>query len=217
MIRLLKRRIDHDPFAGMSRSELAMTGRPYIDAILRSEPIKTVIDDPIIDRTHDIPNSWGGSVPIENPVTYIDREFPKSMHVDGVTFDPAEPAVIHENIEEFVMTKLIAEGFSREAALRAAYWGWGNPAEHAWYRAKGMNPSNVEAALKPLLDRVAARKPDPANIPHDLFMDTYPDGNPLKDVPGTIEKPSLGEMRDAKAIIKKYERLRSVDHDPFHG
>lgn len=206
-----------DVSPSVPRSELALTGKPHIDGVINHPVIKNVIDNPIIDREHEIPNSWGGSVPIDNPVTYIDKEFPRALAVDGVTFDPAHGAVVHENIEEFIVTELMKGGMSRDAALRAAYWGWGNPAEHAVYRAHGMNPDHVEAALKPYLDRIAARKANPANIPDDLFKETYPDGNPLKDTAGAIDRPSPDEMARAKKIIADWQAIQQGEIVAYHG
>ncbi len=196
---------------GTPRAALAKTGEAHIDTVLEHPILRDVINDPIIDRDHAIPNSWGGSTPLENPVTYLDHEFPHSLTVDGVTFDPAIGAVVHENVEEFVMMKLMESGMDREAALRAAYWGWGNPAEHAAYRALGMDPAHVEEALKPFLDRIASRKAQTREIPPDLFKETYPGGNPLKDVAGEIEKPSAGELAKAKEIMAGAEgEIRSL-------
>jgi hypothetical protein len=76
------------PFA-KPRTEIAQTGIPHVDAIMNSEPVKSVIDNPVIDRSHTVPNSWSGSEPIENPTTYVDRNFPKTITVPVEAGPPA--------------------------------------------------------------------------------------------------------------------------------
>jgi hypothetical protein len=189
------------PPAVRPRSELARTGDPLVDAVLDHPTVREVINNPVIDREHEVPNSWGGSLPIDNPATYIDRDFPKHLTIGGKTIDPAEAAAVHENAEMYPLQKMMAAGMSRDAALRVAYWEFGNPAEHAWYEANGIDPAEAEAVLKPHLDRIAERTADADRIPSDLFKETYPDGDPLKDIPGEIDKPSPEEVKQGREIV----------------
>ena len=175
---------------------------PLINAILDNPMMKKVIDNPIIDDTHTIPNSWGGSTPLDNPVTYLDKDFPKSMMVNGVTFDTAEPAVVHENIEQFAMTAMMKGGMNRETALKVGFWHFGEPAEDAWYRSHGIDPKQIEPKYTPILNRIAARKAD--NIPKDLFKDTYPDGDPKKATVGPIGKPTAKEVQIGRTLVERY-------------
>lgn len=92
---------------GTPRTELAKTGEAHIDAVLDSEVTNRNIDNPVINDSYDVPYSAGGSTPLADPTVYIDRHFPRSMTIDGVTFDPVDPFTIHENIEQHVMDLLM--------------------------------------------------------------------------------------------------------------
>ena len=113
--------IEGSPFGDIPRSIAARTDIPEVDAIINSE--QPILDNAIVDRTRDIPNSWGGHTELKNPTTFIDRRFPKELTVDGVTFDPAEPAIIHENIEHKAIQLLTDADMEPDAALSVAYWG----------------------------------------------------------------------------------------------
>jgi len=183
------------------RTELGKIGDPIVDSILDHPTMHDVINNGVVDRSHDVPNSWGASSPMENPATYIDSTFPRELTVNGVTFDPADAALLRENAEAFAVEKLMAAGMSRDEAISFAFWEVGNRVEDAWYEAHGMNPVDVEAALKPIVDRIAARKPDPAKIPSDVFKETYPNGDPLEDSPGVYPKPTPELISRARNIL----------------
>lgn len=158
----------------IQRTIAAKTGDPLIDAVLEHPTVKQVIDNPVVDDSHSVPNSWGGSEPIENPTVYRDKDFPKQITVDGKTIDTAEPAAVHENTEQFAMERMMAGGMDRATALKVAFWEFGEKAEDAWYTAHGMDPAKVEAALKPYVDAIAARKAEPAS-PLDRLRPAYDD------------------------------------------
>lgn len=200
--------IEGSPFAGVSRSIAAKTGIPEVDRVLLD--LKNVLDNPVVDRTRDIPNSWGGSEPITNPTTYIDHRFPKELSVPSaadpakmVTFDPAEPAVLHENVEEAVVDILTKAGMDQGTALNVAYHGWGNPVEHAWYTAHGIDPAAAEKVLRPILDKIATEKGP--NVPTDLFRRTYPEGNPQLASAGDVPKPTPEEAAKGMQIVRDYQ------------
>src|SRR5258706_494795 len=147
------------------RSEAAKTGDPLVDAILDHPVLKEVINNPVVDDAHTIPNSLGGSTPVDNPTLYRDKDFPKTLTVDGVTFDTAEPSAVHENVEEFVIDALVKGGMDQATALKVAFWNFGEVAEDAWYRSHGIDPEKVEAKYTEHLDRIAARPiPDSAPV-----------------------------------------------------
>src|SRR5216684_2862554 len=80
-------RVTGSPVAeGTPRTELAKTGEAHIDAVLDSEVTNRNIDNPAINDSYDVPYSAGGSTPLADPTVYIDRHFPRSMTIDGVTF-----------------------------------------------------------------------------------------------------------------------------------
>jgi len=178
--------------------------------------MKKIIDHAVLDDSHTIPNSFGGSEPIDNPTLYRDKDFPKVMSQGGVTFDTAEPSSIHENIEEFVIDILTDAGMDQATALNVAFWEFGEVAEDAFYRAHGMDPEKVEAKYTHLLDKIADRRAN--NVPPDLFNGTYPNRDPAKAGPGPIDKPTRNEVTRGRAIVKAYlekvgalkgERLRA--------
>ena len=149
--------IEGSPEPLQPRAVAARTGDGLIDAILDHPTLKAVIENPVVDDSHTVPNSLGGSTPLENPTLYRDRDFPKSMTVDGVTFDTAEPSAIHENVEEFAIEAMTKGGMDQATALKVAFWEFGEKAEDAWYTAHGMDPEKVEAKYTEHLDRIAAR------------------------------------------------------------
>jgi len=142
------------PPRGVSRSELAVTGEPHVDAILNSEITKGVIDQPLIDRSHSVPYTAGGSVPLDDPTVFIDWRFPHLMEVDGKVFDPADPFVIHENVEQHTMDLLTKGGMSTEAAYRVAHFEFAEKAEGAWYEAHGISKENAEKAYAPIMAEI---------------------------------------------------------------
>ena len=91
------------PFAGVPTTVAAKTGVPEIDSVLNSPVTSSVINNPVIDRQYDVPYMAGGSNPLNDPTVYIDRHVPREQTVGDVTFDPAEPWSVHENVEQHTM------------------------------------------------------------------------------------------------------------------
>jgi hypothetical protein len=157
--------LEGSPNPTLPRTQAALTGDPLIDAVLQHPVMQQVIENPVVDDSHTIPNSLGGSTPIENPTLYRDKDFPKQMTVDGVTFDTAEPSAVHENVEEFVIDALTKGGMDQATALKVAFWNFGEIAEDAWYRAHGMDPEKVEEKYTEHLNEIASRaKNDKVNL-----------------------------------------------------
>lgn len=90
--------------AGIPRSELAKTGEAHIDALLDSAPVRQALDNPVIDRSRDVPAGVG--------------RLPESMTVDGATFDPAEPLAVRATVER-----------AAAQALTQPIWFHGTPHE----------------------------------------------------------------------------------------
>jgi hypothetical protein len=207
--------LEGSPNPTLPRTQAALTGDPLIDAVLQHPVMQQVIENPVVDDSHTIPNSLGGSTPIENPTLYRDKDFPKQMTVDGVTFDTAEPSSVHENVEEFVIDALTKGGMDQATALKVAFWNFGEVAEDAWYRAHGMDPEKVEEKYTEHLNRIAARKAD--DVPSDLFKGTYPDSDPAKAAPGPIDKPTPEETAEGRAILAKHLGLDKEPPPHFTG
>jgi hypothetical protein len=124
------RPIEGSPFAGVPRSVAAKTGIPEVDSVLNSPVTRAVIDHPVVDRSHDIPYMAGASDPINNPTVYIDKHVPKEQTVGGVTFDPADPWIVHENVEQHTMELLLRGGTDDFRETRGAgvqYHGTSQP------------------------------------------------------------------------------------------
>lgn len=184
------------------RVELAQTGIPHVDAILNSEPVKSVVNDPVIDRSHTIPNSWSGSDPIENPTTYIDKSFPKELEVDGIKWDPAEPAAVRENVEERAYDALVEGGMTPDVAQKVAYHDAGNPAENAWYASHSIDPEKANAKMQPVLDRIDQAR-DVSDVPEDMFRGMYTERDPAKALPGPFDKPTEAESQQGREILER--------------
>lgn len=135
----------------VSRSQLALTGEPHIDAILTSPVTKNVIDNPIVDRSHDVPYTAGGSVPLQDPTMFIDKNFPRAFSIDGKVFDPADPFLVHENVEQHTMDILTKGGMDDATAYKVAHFEFAEKAEGAWYQAHGIDQAKAETAYAPYM------------------------------------------------------------------
>jgi hypothetical protein len=191
------------PVADGARSALAHTGDPNVDIIFRDKMLRDLIDNPVIDRNSTVPYGAGGSVPFEKPDVHIDRNFPRSFTVDGVTFDPAEPLTIHENAEQFVMERLEKNGVSKATAYKIAHWEYAEKVEGAWYKAHGIDQEEAEKQYKPYLEAIQREKP--TNVPADLFKDPYPHDSPFAAAHEALAepKPTQAEIAQARAILEK--------------
>jgi polyhydroxyalkanoate synthesis regulator phasin len=192
--------MEGSPNPGLARTVAAKTGDPLVDAILEHPTMKSAIDnDTVIDRFHSVPNSWSGSTPIENPTVYLDYTVPKSYTVDGVTFDPAEPAAVRENAEEFVHRMMTAGGMATETAQRVAVEVVGKPVENAWYNAHGIDPEKANAAMQPDIDRIAARK--------------VPEGETIRGAAYTVGGKTYEAPNHILAMDKAVEDLKVGGYD----
>jgi hypothetical protein len=184
---------------GTPRSELARTSEPHIDAILDHPDTKAAIDSPVVNRTNDVPYSAGADK--TGPELNIDRHFPESFTIDGVTFDPADPFAVHEFSERDAMERLIAGGIDEETAYRVAHYEVAEKAEGAWYTAHGINQADAEAAYQPFIDAIDHE--DPANPPPNLYTKPYPHSNvrAVGREPVEATKPTAEEIARAKKIL----------------
>ncbi|MFI5013220.1 MAG: hypothetical protein ACHQAY_12830 [Hyphomicrobiales bacterium] len=183
----------------------AKTGVPAIDAVLDSEPTRSIINNPKIDWTHDVPYGAGAARDVNNPLVNIDRHFPKQLTTaSGVTYSPAEPFVIHEAVERRVMQILLDAGWSADRAYQTAHYGWAQVAEHSWYRSHGIDPAQAEAAEKPFLDQI--QHENPANPSPDLYAKPYPHNN-VRDAAKSVEtepKPTAKELAQARELVMRW-------------
>jgi len=186
---------------GTPRSQLALTGQSYIDDVLSSDVTRNNIDNPDIVSNFDVPYSAAGSVPLKSRRFFIDKDFPRSMTIDGVTFDPADPFIIHDNVEQHVMEILMRAGWSADDAYRVAHYRWAQVAEHAWYRAHGIDPAKAEAAYMPFIEAIQRKK----NItpPPDMYKPEYPGGDPHRAASEPVgePEPTAAEFAEAKRIV----------------
>jgi hypothetical protein len=148
---------------GSPRSSLGKTDDPLLDWVLSHPIVRRVIDNPEVVEGHDVPYTAGGSVPMRSPRFFIDKDFPRQFTIDGVTFDPADPFVIHENVEQFVMEHLIARGVDKQTAYRIAHFEFAEKAEGAWYTAHGIDKAKAEAAYQPYLEAIQRKHAGPSS------------------------------------------------------
>lgn len=197
-----------DGTGSLRRSQMAQTGDPLIDSILKSPTTSAVIDNPVVDRSHTVPYTAGGSEPMADPTVYIDHRFPKEIEAprasdptQSVKFDPAEPFVIHENVEQHTMDLLIKGGMEHEAAYRVAHYEFAEKAEGAWYRAHDIDQAAAEKIYEPIMDRIQAGADD--NPPENLYEKPYPHDNAhLANGPDAIDHlPTAEEIATAHRIL----------------
>ncbi len=177
--------IADSPFAGVPRSIMAKTGIPEVDAVLAHPQTKAVIDNAVVDRSRTIPYEAGGSVPLNKPTTYLDEHVPESFTVKRlsdpaktITFDSAEPTIIHENVEETVEKILTDHGMEQPVAYKVAHFEFAEVAEHAWYTANDIDPVAAEAEWKKLQPGIQHEIANDA--PADLYEKEYPGADVTK-------------------------------------
>lgn len=190
------------------RSAMAATGEPLVDSILRSSVTTNAIDHPLVDRSHTVPYTAGGSTPLADPTVYIDHRFPREIEAprisdpsQTVTFDPAEPFVIHENVEQHTMEALIKGGMDEKSAYRVAHYEFAEKAEGAWYRANDIDQDAAEKIYEPILDRIQNAPDD--NPPENLYEKPYPhDNDHFAKGPDAIDtRPTPEEIEQARKIL----------------
>ncbi len=184
-----------------TRSQCALTGDPVVDAVINGPTTSHNIDHPVIDRSYDVPYGSGGSDPLEDPTTFVDRHVPRTLTVGDVTFDPAEPWLVHENVEQSVMEKLTTSGWDDEEAYRVAHFCFAQVAEHAWYAAHGIDPKAAEGVEKPWLAQI--QHEDPEHPPPNLYSKPYPhsDVTLAQGEPVPEARPSDDEVARGRALI----------------
>jgi hypothetical protein len=150
------------------RNIAARTSDPLVNATLDHPQLDGAINNPVLDDSHEIGNSLGGSEPKENPTLYRDKDFPKTVEQNGVKLNTGEAGAVHENTEEYWIDAMMKGGMDREAALRVAFWGAGEVAEDALYRFHGMDAEKVEEKYTAYLNRIAARPSEQTTAEHGL-------------------------------------------------
>jgi hypothetical protein len=210
------RRIEGSPFAGIPRSVAAKTGIPEVDLVLNSPVTKAVIDHPVVDRSHDVPYMAGAADPINNPTVFVDRHVPKEQTVGGITFDPADPWVVHENVEQHTMDILIKAGMDDEAAYKVAHFNFAEPAEQAWYRAHGIDQVAAEKEQMTWLPKIQGENTG-GDVPASLYQKPYPhDHVPNIDhEPVTETRPTPEEAARGYDIIRNTPELRPKSAQPM--
>lgn len=210
------RPVEGSPFAGVPRSVAAKTGIPEVDLVLNSPVTKAVIDNPVIDRSHDVPYMAGASDPTNNPTVFLDKHVPKEQTVGGVTFDPADPWTVHENVEQHTMEILTKAGMDDEAAYKVAHFNFAESAEQAWYRAHGIDQVAAEKEQMSWLPKIQPEN-TAGDIPSSLYQKPYPhDHVPNIDhEPVTETKPTPEETARGYEIIRNAPELQPKSAQPM--
>jgi hypothetical protein len=199
---------------GTKRSELIKTSIPWIDRLLDDPNLRRVIDEAVLDRRFDIPYGAGGSVPPENPVFFVDRDFPSRFTIGKVTFDPAEPFAIHENFEQYMMDILTKAQWDNPRAYKVSHH-IAELVEGAWYRAHGIDQAKAEAAYAPYLKAIQRKHAAPGaklNIPANLFKRPYPHDQPFAAAHEAFDEPAptAAELAQAERIVMQAERPEAI-------
>jgi len=212
------------PIEPIARSRAAQTGLPEVDAVLNSPTTKTAIDNAVIDRSHDVPYMAGGSVPLEDPTVYIDSHVPREQtapRLSGegtVTFDPADPWTVHENVEQHTMELLIRGGMSDQEAYRVAHFEYAEKAEQAWYRAHDIDQEAAEREQMTWLPRI--QHENPKNPPPNLYKKPYPhDSVEGAQHESVVEAPPTTEEigRARQIIANRGQELQTGGIVAYHG
>jgi 8-oxo-dGTP pyrophosphatase MutT (NUDIX family) len=210
---------------GVSRSVAARTGVPEIDAVLDHEIIREIVDHPVVDRSRVIPYEAGGSVPINDATTYLDKHVPRTFTVsrlsdpeEKVTFDTSEPTVIHENVEEYVMDVFTKAGISAQVAYLIAHFCFAEVAEHAWYRFHDIDPDAAEKQWRAIEPGIQRQIDD--DSPPNLYVKEYPDADVTKARHEQVfgdRQPTESEKQRGFKIMRKHFKLDADDTAKDHA
>lgn len=164
---------------------------PEFQAILKRTPV---------NRTGHVPYIAGADA--NDNTTHIDASVPRiAVLPGGERFETAPPMILHEQIEKFIMQKLIAGDMEPGSAYKVAHWGWAEPLEDAWYTARGIDPRKAE---KWWADRGRPIEKAPSdNTPKTLYTKPYPHDNVHDAHEGGVETqhPDEAEKRQAADIL----------------
>lgn len=188
--------------AGLSRADLAKDQDWLLSLVLDMLPTRQNIENPIIDRTMTVPYGAGGSIPLEDPTTFIDKNVPPWITVGHVSFDPAEPYVIHENVEQDVMEMMIAAGIPADIAYKVGHWHFAERAEGNWYRSHGIDQPSAEQQEDVWLKRIQGEVAD--DVPTNLYLKPYPHEDPYAAASEStlaVDKPTDAEIDHGRAAI----------------
>lgn len=148
----------------------ARTGIPWVDQLLNHPVISNVIANAKFNWDYTTPWTASGSVPENDPTTYIGNHVPKALKTeDGKTFSVEAPIAIHENTELGIMDRLIKRGWDPQDAYEVAHWA-ATQAEHAYYRFIGIDPALAEKAWKPVIETGLLQTDH--NFPPNAYRDT---------------------------------------------
>jgi hypothetical protein len=202
--------------AGTLRADAALTGNRLVDMVLAAPILRETINHPVADRSYDVPFGAGGSLPIEDPTTFIDRHAPATVTVGDVTFDIAEPFAIHENVEMFVMETLIRAGMEPEASYKVAHYLFAEAAERAWYTANGIDKDEAETQEDVWLRLIQHEAPE--NPPPNLYLKPYGHSDIWHARHEQFEEslPTAAETALARDILEATygaEEIKHMDHD----
>jgi hypothetical protein len=173
------------------------------EGVMAQPEVRDAIANGPVNRDNHVPYEAGASAG-PDATTNIDKSIPEIAKLpSGASFDTATPLKIHEQVEKFVMDKLIAGGMDDAAAYRVGHWEYAEPAEDAWYAAQGIDPREAEAWWT---ERAAKIEHEPTDdTPPNLYDKPYPhDSVSLANEgpPGT-PKPSPDEIAQAQQILGK--------------
>ena len=160
--------------AGSSPAEL--TSRTTWRRVLDVPEVRAAIEHPQIERNGDVP--YGAGADNRPGITHVDHHIPPSIDVklaDGSgtrAIDPAEPLNVHEQVEHYVMEKLIGQGVPRERAYLIAHHHFAVPAERDWIESRGLSWAHYTEEIAGHLDHIEHEHP--ANPPAGLYTRPYP-------------------------------------------
>lgn len=128
-----------------------------------------------------------------------------------VTFDPAEPWTVHENVEQHTMELLTRGGMTDAEAYRVAHFEFAEKAEQAWYRAHDIDQVAAEKEQATWLPRI--QHEDATDIPENLYDKPYPHANVKGAQHESVEeaRPTPEEVARAKDIIRNAKELQPPD------
>lgn len=198
--------IDRQPvFGNPTATKQNINLDPRVSAVLSQPHIAEAIQNPKIDRSHEVPYVAGASSKPDDYTTHVDKSVPSSVTISGKTFDPAIPLNIHEQVERSVMEELKKSGMKDDKAYEIAHHEFAEPAEDAWYKHHGIDVADVNKWWKGIDQKTEKDKGD---FPPNLYKAPYPHDK----VEGVKHEPSNVNQEWAMNV-----KLPANDNLPAHN
>lgn len=185
--------------------KVALTGDPNIDHVLEQPGVREAIENPEINRRHEVPLAAGASEG-DSDVTHIDRRIPETFTTKaGKEYSPDEFLNVHEVVEKWCMENL-------RLSYRDAHYDYALPAEKAAVEAAGIPWEEYCAHTAGSYAQIKDKKAK--SSPPDLYTAPYEEEgvehllNPKEEGVGGSSVNRRAIENDIRSIIGRVSGLK---------